>query len=140
MSGPVLRAPGVGKPFVGQTDACDLGIGAVLSQLDENDEERPVAYAGQKLLPLEIKYATIEKECLAIVWALKQFKIYLFGMPFLIETDHKPLAWLQRMKDVNQRLTCWAFFIQQYQFETRHRPGSQNGNVDGLLRGPSAAT
>lgn len=61
MSGSVLRASGVGRPFVGQTDACDLGIGAVLSQLDENDEERPVAYAGQKLLPLEIKYVTIDR-------------------------------------------------------------------------------
>ena len=135
-SGPVLKAPEVDKPFIVQTDACDLGIGAVLSQLDEDGEERPVAYASRKLLPRETRYSTIEKECLAIVWALKQFRIYLYGMPFVIETDHKPLIWLQKMKDTNQRLTRWAITVQQYQYEIRHRPGVQHGNADGLSRGP----
>ena len=131
-----MKAPEVDKPFIVQTDACDLGIGAVLSQLDEDGEERPVAYASRKLLPRETRYATIEKECLAIVWALKQFRIYLYGMPFVIETDHKPLIWLQKMKDTNQRLTRWAITVQQYQYEIRHRPGVQHGNADGLSRGP----
>ena len=135
-SGPVLKAPEVDKPFIVQTDACDLGIGAVLSQLDEDGEERPVAYASRKLLPRETRYATIEKECLAIVWALKQFRIYLYGVPFVIETDHKPLIWLQKMKNTNQRLTRWAITVQQYQYEIRHRPGVQHGNADGLSRGP----
>lgn len=74
-SGPVLKAPEVDKPFIVQTDACDLGIGAVLSQLDEDGEKRQVAYASRKLLPHETRYATIEKEGLAIVWVLKQFRI-----------------------------------------------------------------
>lgn len=69
-------------------------------------------------------------------WALKQFRIYLYGIPFIIETDHKPLTCLQKMKDTKQRLTRWAIAIQQYKYEIQHRPGVQHGNVDGLLRGP----
>ena len=65
-SGPVLKAPEVDNPFIVQTDACDLGIGAVLSQLNENGEEHPVAYASRKLLPRETRYSIIEKECLPI--------------------------------------------------------------------------
>ena len=59
-----------------------MDIGAVLSQIDEYGKERPVAYARRKPLPCETKYSTTKKECLAIVWALKQFH----GMPFIIDS------------------------------------------------------
>ena len=80
------------------------------------------------------------RERVSSYWALKQFRIYLYGMPFIIETDHKPLTWLQKMKDTKQRLTRWAIAIQQYKYEIQHRPGVQHDNVDGLSRGPLLAT
>ncbi len=53
---------------------------------------------------------------------------------FVIETDHKPLSWLMRMKDSNARLTRWALQIQPYQFEMKYRTGLENANADGLSR------
>ena len=92
-----------------QKDASHKGIGAVLSQISSDGKEHPIAYASRKLLPREVKYATVEQECLAIVWALKYFRHYLYGKEFNIQTDHKPLTWVQRTSNSNQRLTRWTF-------------------------------
>ena len=74
-SSPILRSPDFNTPFMLQTDASDLGIGAVLSQKTENGEEHPVAYWSRKLLPRERRYSTIEKECLAIKLAVQAFQV-----------------------------------------------------------------
>ena len=75
------------------------------------------------------------EECLAIVWALRFFHVYLYGQLFTIQTDHQPLAWLQRMKNTNSRLTRWAIAVQLYRFSIVHRSGATNHNADGLSRG-----
>ena len=102
---PILRVPHPKQRFIVQTDASDVGIGAVLSQQDDDGEEHPIAYASRKLQLRETRYSAVEKECLAIVWALKYLKYYLYGQAFTIYTDHKPLTWLNTMKNSNQRLT-----------------------------------
>lgn len=130
---PVLGVVDPSKPFVLQTDASNLGLGAVLSQQGVNGEH-PVAYASRKLLPREVKYSVIEKECLAIVWALRLFHVYLYGQDFTIETDHQPLSWLGRMKNSNNRLSRWSLSIQPYRFTLKYRKGSENANADGLSR------
>ena len=66
------------KPYILQTDASELGLGDVLSQLEESGEEHPVAFASRKLLPREKNYSVIEKECLAIVWALQAFHVFVW--------------------------------------------------------------
>ena len=133
ISAPVLQVADPSKPFILQTDASDLGLGAVLSQL-QSGEEHPVAFASRQLTPAEKKYSVVEKECLAIVWALKHFRMYLFGVQFTIETDHQPLRWLHQMKNTNSRLTRWALAIQPYHFEMKHRPGRLNENADALSK------
>lgn len=122
------------KPFILQTDASETGIGAVLSQADEEGVEHPVAYYSRKLLPRETRYATVEKECLAVVCGVKFFRIYLEGTKFMIETDHRSLEYLGRMRDTNGRLTRWSLSLQPYDFVIRHRAGVANGNADGLSR------
>ena len=101
----VLRIADPSKPFVLQTDASNRGLGAVLSQVDAQREEHQIAYASRKLFPRERKYSVIEKECLALVWALKVFRVYLFGQEFVVETDHQPLPWLCQMWNSNAQLT-----------------------------------
>ena len=128
---PVLRSPDLSKPFVVQTDASERGVGAVLSQ-DGPDGEHPVAYIGRKLRPRESRYATIEKECLAIVWAVQTLRVYLFGQCFTIQTDHHPLQWLQQMKDKNTRLSRWSLSFQHYKFKINHRKEKENINADTL--------
>ena len=137
---PVLRMPDFSRPFVVQTDASEVGIGAVLAQTDEKGYEHPIAFASRKLKPREQKYAVIEKECLAIVWALGFFYPYLYGQHFVVETDHQPLKWLQQMKNKNQRLTRWALSLQPFKCDIRHRAGAEHKNADGLSRGPPEAT
>ena len=88
---PVLKVVEPDKLYILQTDASDLGLGAVLSQLKDG-EEHPVSFASRKLLPREKNYLIIEKECLDIVWSLQVFYVCLFGQRFTIETDHQPLS------------------------------------------------
>ena len=91
--------------------------------LSENGVEPPVAYASRKLFPREINYSVIEKECLAIVWALRQFHTCLYGQEFTVQTDHQPLAWLQKMKNTNHGLTRWSLSIQPCHATVQHRKG-----------------
>ena len=133
-SEPVLRNPDFDKEFVLQTDASETGLQAVHSQYDCEGEDHPVLYLSLKLLPREQNYATIEKECLAIKWAICSLQYDLLGRKFKIITDHQPLHWLNKMKDSNKRLTRWSLDLQPYSFEVIHRKGLCNGNADSLSR------
>ena len=130
---PVLKCPDFEKPFVLQTDASDRGVGAVLSQLYEG-EDHPVAYFSRKLLPREEKYSVVEKECLAIKLAVQIFRVYLLGRSFTIQTDHRSLEWLDRLKDANNRLMRWSLALQPFQFSVQYRTGKANANADALSR------
>ena len=130
----VLRLPNFELPFVVQTDASDIGIGAILLQ-EESGVKFPVVYASRKLSSAERNYSVIEKECLAIVWALEKFHQYLYGKCFYLETDHKPLAYLQKARfGLNSRLIRWALQLQSIMCYIRAIPGSQNAGADCLSR------
>ncbi|XP_048881447.1 uncharacterized protein LOC125748837 [Brienomyrus brachyistius] len=124
---------GIIKP---QTDASDTGIGAVLLQ-GEPDQRHPVAYISRKLYPREVRYSTVEKECLAVKWALDTFRYYLLGREFLLETDHRPLQWMDRMRDSNARITRWYLSMQPYRFTINYIPGWSNATADFLSRLPA---
>ena len=79
MSPPVLKPPYWDREFVVKVDASGYGLGAILSQLDDQGEEHPVVFASRKLQPRELKLATTEKGCLAIVWAVEMFRYYFLG-------------------------------------------------------------
>lgn len=130
---PILRLPDVTKQFVLQTDASSVGIGAILLQEDLG-VKHPVAFASRKLLPAERNYSTIERECLAVVWGIQKFQTFLYGVHFLLETDHQPLLYLGRAQFQNSRLMRWALAIQPYRFTINAIKGSQNVGADFLSR------
>ena len=109
-------------------------VGAVLSQLDSKGCDRPVAYFSCKLMPREQRYSTVEQECLAIKLGVEAFKVYLIGRHFIVQTDHRSLKWLNRLKENNSRLTRWSLALQPFSFTVEHRAGTANGNADALSR------
>ncbi|XP_059570175.1 uncharacterized protein LOC132243804 [Alligator mississippiensis] len=130
---PILKAPLQDKPFYVATDASDVGLGAVL--LQEHQETRhPVVYLSRKLIPRERNLSSIEKECLAIVWALNKLKPYLWGQQFTVLSDHAPLQWLQTMHNTNAKLQRWSWQLQEFNFTVQHIKGSQNVIADALSR------
>lgn len=133
-STPVLRNPDFNRTFILQTDASNRGIGAVLSQVDETGVEHPIAFFSKKLLPREERYSTVEKECLAIKLGVQAFRVYLLGRSFVVQTDHRALVWMDRLKDTNPRLTRWSLALQPYSFTVEHKKGTANSNADGLSR------
>lgn len=125
---PVLQSPDFEKLFTVQTDASEHGLGAVLLQ-GEQGHLKPIAYISRKLLPWETKYSTVEKECLAVKWALDSLRYYLLVRKFRLETDHRALAWLGQMRDNNARITRWFLAIQPFDFEPQEVSGEGGGNV-----------
>ena len=86
-----MRLPDFARPFIVQTDASDTGVGAALLQ-NFDDGLFPVAHARKKLLQREKNYSVIERECLAIVFAVQKYQKYLYGNEFVLHTDHRPLS------------------------------------------------
>lgn len=128
-SDPILRYPDFSKVFTLTTDASNFALGAVLSQ-----EGRPTCYASRTLNEHECNYSTIEKELLAIVWATKYFRPYLFGRKFIVRTDHKPLQWLHGLKEPNSKLQRWKTKLGEFNFEVEYLAGKENQVADALSR------
>ena len=137
ISAPVLAYPNFELPFVIQTDALLYAVGAVLSQLDSEGIERPVAYCSRSLNRHERNYTVTERECLAVVYALKQFRAYVYGTKFDVVTDHASLRWLHNLKEPEGRLARWALKLQAYDYRILHCPGNKHQNADGLSRLPA---
>ena len=143
-SEPVLAMPRFDRPFAVKTDgACTHGLGAVLTQKDDDGRERPVAYWGRKLTKHERNYTVTEVELLACVSAIKQWRSYLWGRHFTLVTDHSALRWLHTMKDTvdggpASRLTRWSLRLQEFDFEVEHKPGKHHHDADAVSRLVSA--
>lgn len=129
---PVLQYPdfSVKNNFVLQTDASGVAIGAILS----NQDRKPVSFASRTLNKAEKRYPTIEKELLAIVWAVKHFRPYLYGRTFTILTDHKPLIYLFNMRDPSSRLMKFRLMLEDYDYNIEYVKGSENIAADALSR------
>jgi hypothetical protein len=125
------------KPTQIDTDASGTGLGAVLMQND-----RPVAYAARSLTPAEQNYSTIEKELLAVVFALRRFHFYTARRPVEVRTDHQPLLGAARnvlLRD-NPRLDRLFDQIIGYTLSWTYVPGKNNQLPDFLSRLPPVAS
>ena len=121
------------KQFVVRTDASNTGLSAIL--LQEHEEcFFPVCYISKKLLPREVNYSRVEKECYAIIWAISKLQVYLLGNEFILQTDHKSLTFLNKAKHTNQRLLRWALSLQPFSFKIEALKGNENLGSDYLSR------
>ena len=132
-SAPVLKYPRFDREFILQTDASDVGLGPVLSQIDDDGVEKVVAFASQTLSTRERNFSATEKEAYTIVFGTRHFRVYLLGRKFKIVTYHKALKFLHTMEPKG-RTAKWIMDLQEFQFEVEHRPGKQNTNADSLSR------
>ena len=129
------------RKLVLSCDASPFGLGAVLSQVMEDGAERPISYASRSLTDAEKRYSQLDKEALAVIFGVNKFHQYLYGRPFTIYTDHKPLTYLfSPTKSLSQmssaRLQRWALTLNSYNYSITHRRGCDNGNADALSRLP----
>ncbi|ODM88297.1 Transposon Ty3-I Gag-Pol polyprotein [Orchesella cincta] len=131
-----LKLPDLGKPFIIQTDASDIGIGAILLQ-EQESILTPVYFHSRTLSQAERNYSTSEKECLAVVDAVKKFRPYIEFTHFSIETDHQALCWLKRLKEPTGRLARWSLELQGFDYEVVYRTGASNRAADALSRAAS---
>lgn len=133
-SSSILQYPDFSKPFILTTDASKYALGAVLSQ-GPIGKDKPIAFASRTLNKSEENYSTIEKELLAIFWATKYFRPYLFGRKFILYTDHQPLTYALNLKDPSSSMIGkWMIALLEYSYEPKYRPGKQNVVADGLSR------
>ncbi|KAL5471331.1 hypothetical protein EMCRGX_G029435 [Ephydatia muelleri] len=124
------------RRFVLDTDASDIGIGAVLSQEDATGSEVVIAYASHTLSRPEQRYCVTRKELLAAVEFIHHFRQYLLGREFTLRTDHSSLVWLRNFKEPESQLARWLEKLQEYSFSVVHRQGTKHGNADALSRVP----
>lgn len=132
-SSPILTLPDLSQKFVLRTDACQHGLGAVLLQ-DRDGLLCPIQYASKKLLEREVKYSTIEKECFAIFFGITHFSRFLLLTHFLLQTDHKPLLFLEKNKTKNARLARWSLKIAEFNYTIEAICGRDNCFADVLSR------
>lgn len=133
ITAPILVYPDFEKEFFVTTDASNVALGAVLSQKYE-DGDHAIAYASRVLNDAETRYSTIEKELLAIVYAVEQFRPYVYGRQFTIVTDHKPLTWIMNLKNYTSRLMRWRIRLEEYDYRIIYKAGKLNSNADALSR------
>lgn len=134
---PVLHLYRPGAETELHTDASKHGYGAILLQRNAEDQFlHPVYYASGKTTPAEERYTSYELEVLAIVRALKRFRVYLLGIPFKIVTDCRAFSQTMSKRDLCVRVARWALLLEEFKYSIEHRPGKNMAHVDALSRNP----
>ena len=133
---PVLAHPDPYRQWIVQTDASGVAMGAVLSQRQDDGTIRPVAFYSHKFTSAERAYTASERELLAIVRAVQEWRVYLFGSPHpvLLRSDHQPLIWLNKKPELLPRLGRWMEQLCDLTFEIGYVKGKDNAAADALSR------
>ncbi|KAL0202364.1 hypothetical protein M9458_000382, partial [Cirrhinus mrigala] len=134
ISAPVLGYPDYSLPFLLQTDASGMGLGAVLVQVQDG-VERVIAYASRGLSPPETRYPAHKLEFLALKWAVTdKFHDHLYGRKFSVLTDNNPLKYVMTSAKLDATGQRWVSHLSIYDFDIQYRRGQDNSNADALSR------
>jgi transposase InsO family protein len=135
---PILAPYDHQRPTKVSADSSSYGLGAVLLQKSD-DTWKPVAYASRSLSETEKRYAQVEKEALAAVWACSKFQDYLYGITFVLETDHQPLVALfghKTLDEIPPRIQRMRMRMMRFSYDIVHVPGKDLHTADTLSRAP----
>ena len=138
VTSPVLAYPCFTKDFTLEMDASIQGLGAVLSQVQEDGKLHPVAYASWALNPSEKNYSVTELETLAVVWAVTHFHSYLYGSKVTVLTDHSAVKAVLETSNPTGKHARWWTRVYGRGVEVRivYRAGRENASADALSRRP----
>jgi hypothetical protein len=133
---PVLLMPDPRKPFIVEADASKYASGAVLRQQDTNGDWHPCAYLSKSFNETERNYDIADRELLAIIRALTDWRHYLIGSPHKVTvlTDHDNLRYFRTAQKLNRRQARWSLFLADYDVNLVHVPGRQMVQSDSLSR------
>ncbi|KAF8697496.1 Reverse transcriptase (RNA-dependent DNA polymerase), partial [Rhizoctonia solani] len=133
---PVLIHSNPDLPYYLETDASGVAMGAILSQRGPDNQLHPVAYMSKSFSGAEANYDTHNKELLAIIKALEEWRIFLEATdkPVQVFTDHRNLEYWMQARTFNRRHARWCIFLSDFNFEIHYRPGKQSGKPDALSR------
>ena len=125
--------------FILDTDASDIGIGGVLSQIQYCEElqkeiERPISFASKSLTKTQRRYCVTRRELLAVVTFIQHYKQFLLGRKFVVRTDHSALRWVMSFREPENQTARWLEILSQYDFTIVHRQGQKHKNADFLSR------
>jgi len=122
-----------GGQFYLDVDASGVGIGGVLSQVQEG-RERVIAYGSRALNRAERNYCVTEKELLAVVHFVQHYRQYLLGRRFTVRSDHQALVWLYKLKEPSGKIARWIDILAAFDFQIEYRPGRKQAHCDALSR------
>ena len=132
---PILVYADFSKPFKLHTDACGMGLGAVLYQTREDSTEAVVPYASRSLSKAESHYQAHKLEFAALKWAVvEKFHKYLYGSTFDVHTDNNPLTYVLTTTKLDTTSHCWVTSLTNFNFRLHYRVGKANIVADALLR------
>ena len=136
----VLSYPDFNRLFVLNMDASMDGLGATLSQV-ENNEERVIVYASRALRKSEKNYLAHKLEFLCLKWAItEKFHDYLYGHTFTVQTDNNPLTYVTTTAKLDTSGHRWLAALSNYNFDIVYRSGKKNADADALSRRPQEST
>ena len=123
----VLQLPDPYKPFMVECDTSKYALGAVLQQQDSNGDWHPCAYLSKSFSDMERNYEIYDRELLAIVRALTDWRHYLIRSPHPvhIRSDHKNLMYFRTAKKLNRRQARWSLFLSEFDIKLEHVPGTK---------------